>query len=101
MEVFWEAFGEPWTLKNHAKVYNYMHFQCLDHFGAESVLGSAFGRVWHTFFKIWVAIGAPIGTPFCYFWQLFQGLILEAVLVWQKGAKHTRNGWAGGGGGAC
>ena len=44
MEVFWEAFGEPWTLENHAKVYNYMHFQGLEPFGAESVSGSAFGR---------------------------------------------------------
>ena len=44
LEWFWEAFGEPWTLENHAKVYNYMHFQGLDPFGAESVPGSAFGR---------------------------------------------------------
>ena len=44
MEVFWEAFGEPWTLGNHAKVNNYMHFQGLDPFGAESVSVSAFGR---------------------------------------------------------
>ena len=42
--MFWEAFGEPWTLEHHAKVYNYMHFQGLDPFGAESVSGSASGR---------------------------------------------------------
>jgi len=42
--VFWEAFGEPWTFENHTKVYNYMHFQGLDPFGAESVSGSALGR---------------------------------------------------------
>ena len=39
-----EAFGEPWTFANDAKVCNYMHFQGLDPFGAESVLGSASGR---------------------------------------------------------
>ena len=44
MEVFWWVFGEPWTLENHAKVYNYMQFQGLDPFGAESVSGSASGR---------------------------------------------------------
>ena len=51
--------------------------------------------VWHAFSKIWVAIGAPIGAPFCHVWQLFQGLILEAVFGWQKEANDLRN--AGGG----
>ena len=44
LEMFWEAFGEPGALENHAKVYNYMHFQGLDPFAAESVSGSASGR---------------------------------------------------------
>ena len=57
--------------------------------------------VWHAFFKIWVPIGAPIGAPCGYFWQLFQGLILEPVLGWQKGAKSTNSEKYGGGGGAC
>jgi hypothetical protein len=57
--------------------------------------------VWHAFCEIWVPIGAPIGAPFCYFCQLFQGLILEAVLGRQKGVKSLRNGLAGGRGGAC
>ena len=42
--MFWEAFGEPWTLGNHAKAYNCMQFQGLDRLDAESVSGSAFGR---------------------------------------------------------
>ena len=33
--------------------------------------------VWHTFFKIWVQIGAPIGAPFVRFWLRFQGLNFE------------------------
>jgi len=33
--------------------------------------------VWHAFFKIWVAIGAPIGAPFVHLWQRFQGLNFE------------------------
>ena len=49
--------------------------------------------VWHAFFKIWVPIGAPIETPFCHFWQLFQGLILEAVFGRHRGVKTLRNGW--------
>ena len=57
--------------------------------------------VWHAFFKIWVPIGAPIGAPFGNFWQLFQGLILEAVFGWQKEANDTRSAGAGGRGGAC
>ena len=85
--MFWEVFGEPWTSGNHAKVYNYMHFHALDPFG--------------TFFWILVPIGAPIGAPFGNFWQLFQGLILEAVFGLQKEANDTRNGLAGGRGGAC
>ena len=40
--------------------------------------------VWHAFCKILGPIGTPIGIPFGYFCQLFQGRILEAVLVWQK-----------------
>ena len=44
MEVFLEAFGEPWAFENHAKVYNYMEFHGLDPCGAESVSGSAFGK---------------------------------------------------------
>ena len=44
LEIFWEVFWKPWTLENHTKVYNYMHFQGLDPFGAESVSGSASGR---------------------------------------------------------
>ena len=42
--MFGEAIGEPWTFENQAKVYNFMQFQGLDPFGAESVSGSAFGR---------------------------------------------------------
>ena len=93
MEVFWKAFGEPWALENHAKVYNYMHFQGLGPFCAESGSGSAFGGVWHAFCEILVPIGAPIGAPFGYFGQFFQGLILEAVLGGQKGAKVSKSRW--------
>ena len=57
--------------------------------------------VWHAFSEISVPIGAPIGTPFCYFCQLFQGLILQSVLGRQKEVKTLRNGLAGGRGGAC
>ena len=57
--------------------------------------------VWHAFSEILVPIGAPIGAPCGYFWQLFQGLILEAVLGWQKRVKNTGNAMAGGRGGAC
>ena len=56
--MFWEAFGEAWSPENHAKVYNYMHFQGLGSFGAESVSGSAFGRAdWDTHWE-------PVG--FCF-----------------------------------
>ena len=44
--------------------------------------------VWHAFCEVLVPIGTPIGAPFCYFCQLFQGLILEAVLGRQKRAKR-------------
>ena len=44
MEVFWKVFGEPCPPENHAKVFNYMHFQGSDPLGAESVSGSASGR---------------------------------------------------------
>jgi hypothetical protein len=57
--------------------------------------------VWHAFCEMWVPIGVPMGIPFGHFWQLFQGLILEAVLGVQNGAEFTRSGWACGGGGAC
>ena len=57
--------------------------------------------VWHAFCEILVPIGAPIGAPFGYFWQVFHGLIWEAVLGRQKRVKKLRNGLAGGRGGAC
>ena len=57
--------------------------------------------VWHAFSEILVPSGAPFGTPCGHFWQLFQGLILEAVLGRQKGAQECENGWACGSGGAC
>ena len=57
--MFWEAFGEAWAPENHAKVYNYMHFQGLGPFGAESVSGSAFGR---DLACIWADLGADWGT---------------------------------------
>ena len=56
--------------------------------------------VWHAFSESLVSIGAPIGAPCGHFWQRFQGLILEAVLGWQKRAKSTKSEWAGGRGGA-
>jgi hypothetical protein len=40
LAVLWEVFREPWTCENHLKVYNYIHFQGFDHFGAESVWGT-------------------------------------------------------------
>ena len=67
MEVFWEAFGEPWTLGNHAKVYNRIHFQGLDPFGAESVSGSASGRGLACVFQ---DLGADWGTHWDSIWQL-------------------------------
>ena len=60
--MFWEAFGEAWAPENHAKVYNYMRFQGLGPFRAESVSGSAFGR---DLACIWADLGAdwaPIGS---------------------------------------
>ena len=57
--------------------------------------------VQHAFCELRVPIGAPIGAPFCYFCQLFQGLILDPVLGRQKGVKSLRSGLAGGRGGAC
>ena len=57
--MFWEAFGEAWAPENHAKVYNSMHFQGLGPFGAESVSGSAFGKVLAC---IWADLGADWGT---------------------------------------
>ena len=57
--MFWKAFGKAWGPENHAKVYNYMHFQGLGPFGAESVSGSAFGR---DLACIWADLGADWGT---------------------------------------
>ena len=60
--MFWEAFGEACAPENHAKVYNYMQFQGLGPFGAESVSGSAFGRdlacIWADLDADWVPIGS-------------------------------------------
>ena len=67
MDVFWEAFWEPWALENHAKVYKCMHFQGLDPFGAESVSGSAFGRGLACVFQ---DLGADWGTHWGSIWQL-------------------------------
>ena len=99
--MFWEAFWEPWTFENHAKVYNYMHFQGLDPCGAESVSGSVFGRGLACVFQDFGADWETHWIPFDHFWQLFQGLIWEAVFGKHRGAKSTRNGLAGGRGGAC
>ena len=99
--MFWEAFWEPWALENHAKVFNSMQFQGLDPFGAESVSGSAFGRGLACVFQ---DLGADWGTHWgsiLHFWQLFQGLIREAVFGWQKRAKSLRSELAGRRGGAC
>ena len=101
MEVFWEAFWEPWALGNHAKVYNFIIFRVWTLSVRSLFRDLLLEGVWHAFFKILVPIGAPIGTPLDHFWQLFQGLILEAVSGWQKEANDTRNGLAGGSGGAC
>ena len=60
--MFWEAFGEAWSPENHAKVYNYMQFQGLGPFGAESVSGSAFGKVLACIWADLAPIGAPIGS---------------------------------------
>ena len=51
--------------------------------------------VWHAFCEIWVPIGVLMRTPCGHFWQLFQGLILEAVLGRQNGAQSSGSGWAG------
>ena len=83
---------EPWTLENHAKVYNCMHFQGLGLLVRSPVRDLLSERVWHAFCEILVPIGAPIGAPFGYFGQFFQGLILEAVLGGHKGPKVCRNG---------
>ena len=58
-EVFWEAFGKPWALENHAKMYNYMYFQGLDPFFVRSVCRDLLLEgVWHL-----CQILVPIGTP--------------------------------------
>ena len=101
MEVFWEAFGEPWTFKNYGKVYNSIVFRVWTLLVRSLFRDLLLEGVWHAFFKIWVPIGAPIGAPFGNFWQLFQGMILEAVFGWQKGPKSTKSEKYGGGGGAC
>ena len=66
--MFWEAFGKAWAPENHAKVYNYMHFQGLGSFGAESVSGSAFGRdlacIWADLGADWDTFKEPVG--FCF-----------------------------------
>ena len=66
--MFWEAFGEAWSPENHAKVYNYMHFQGLGSFGADSVSGSAFGRdlacIWADLGADWDTHWEPVG--FCF-----------------------------------
>ena len=101
MEVFWEAFGEPWTLENHAKVYNYMHFQGLDPFGAESVSGSASGRGLGCVFQ---DLGADWGTHWVSILPLFadfSGSDFGGGFGMAKTKKLLRNGLAGGGGGAC
>ncbi len=90
-----------WTLENHAKVFNCMHFQGLDPFVAESVSGSAFGRGLAGILCDFGADWGTSGPPFSHFCQIFQGLILEAVLGRQKGAQECESGWAGGSGGAC
>ena len=57
--MFWKAFGKAWAPENHAKVYNYMHFQGFGSFGPESVSGSGFGR---DLACIWADLGADWGT---------------------------------------
>ena len=47
--------------------------------------------------EILAPIRTPIGAPFGYFCQLFQGLILEAVLGRQNEAKNCKSGWGRGG----
>ena len=49
-------------MENHVKVYNYMHFQGLGSFGAESVPDPLLEGIWHAFGQIWVPIGTPIGS---------------------------------------
>ena len=62
LEAFWEAFGEPGALGNHAKVHNYMQLQGLHPFGAESVSGSAFGRgLGCIFLRSGCQLGHPLG----------------------------------------
>ena len=53
--------------------------------------------VWDVFFRIVVPIGPHIGAPIDNFWQLFQGLILEAVFGQQKYEKVFETGgrWGG------
>ena len=60
--MFREALGEALAPGNHAKLYNYMQFQGLGPFGAESISGSAFGRVLACIWADLVLIGAPIGS---------------------------------------
>ena len=82
-----------WTLENHAKVCNYMQFQGLDPFDAESVSGSVSGRGLGCVFQ---DLGADWGThwiPFSHFEQFFLPLFLEAVFGRQLGVKTLRNGW--------
>ena len=66
--MFWESFGEPRALENHAQVYNYMHFQGLGPFGAESASGSALGRdlacIWADLRVDWVTHWEPVGFGF-------------------------------------
>ena len=102
MEVFWEAFGEPWTFENHAKVYNYMHFQGLDPCGAESVSGSAFGRGLACVFR---DLGADRGTHWGSFWPLLAALSGSDFaggfgMAKKKELKVVEVGGAGGRGGA-
>ena len=92
--MFWEAFGEPWTFENHAKVYNCMHFQGLDHFGAESVSGSAFGRGLACVFQ---DLGADWGTHWGSVWALlaiFSGADFGASF-WQAPGSKSSWKWFG------
>ena len=50
-------------------------------------------RVWHAFGEILVLIETPIGAAFGHFWQVSQGLILEAVLGRQEEAKTSKSAW--------
>ena len=74
---------------------NFIIFQSLETFGAESVLGSASGRVLACAVQEMDTVWEFIGTPFSYFEQFLRALISEVFFVRYPGVNILRNALAG------